>query len=111
MLRSPSKPVIRTYWIADSLLEHLSHNSSPLSDGSNSSRGTLFLRRPPGALLHDGRLALLQDGRLPLVDSLEPVAEAGADGGEDGVAHDRLAGEEGTHLEAELPEAGRGAFR
>ena len=71
----------------------------------------LLPRRPPRPLLNNGLLALLKDGLLSLVHSLNPVAEAGADGGEDGVAPEGMLAEDGSSLDAQLPGAGGQAYK
>lgn len=67
----------------------------------------LHFRRPPRPLVENGLLTLLKHGLLSLVHALNPVAEAGADGREEGVAQDGVVfGEDGSALDAELPGAG-----
>jgi hypothetical protein len=64
---------------------------------SNNSTLPLISPRP---LLQDRPLALVQHGLLPLVDALQPVAEAGAHGAEDGVGPETPLEEDGAHLDA-----------
>lgn len=61
--------------------------------------------RPARPLVEDDLFPVVQDGLLPLVNALQPVAEAGARTGEDGVCPERAPVEEGSHLEAELPDS------
>lgn len=73
--------------------------------------GLLLPRRPPRPLVENGLLALLKYGLLSLVHSLNPVAEAGADGCEDGVAPEGGLAEDGSSLDAQLPGAGSQAYK
>lgn len=64
--------------------------------------GLLLLpRRPPRPLVENGLLALLKYSLLSLVHSLNPIAEAGADGREDGVAPEGVPAEDGSSLDAQ----------
>lgn len=63
---------------------------------------TLSLLR---SLLQQDGLALSQRSALTVVDTLQPIAEAGAAGGVDGVCPEGLLVEERAHLNADLPEA------
>ena len=69
-----------------------------------SQRASLFhLVVPSPALLEDRFAALGQDPELTGLDALQPVAEAATDSGEQRVHPEGFFGEDGTHLDAELP--------
>lgn len=65
-------------------------------------RVPLGLARP---LLEEESLAIVQRRGLSVVDALEPVSEAGAAEGVHGVGPEGALVEEGSHLDADLPEA------
>lgn len=67
-------------------------------------------RRPLRPLLNDGRFPVVQHGALSLVNALQPVSEAAAHACEYRVCPQRAAVEEGSHLEAKLPDADRHAY-
>lgn len=66
--------------------------------------------RPPRPLLQNVRFPLRQQRRLPLVDAIQPVPKAPADGRKDGESEPRLPRHEWAHLDAQLPGAGRKAW-
>lgn len=84
---------------------------APPSSSSCRPRSLLSVpSRLPRPLLQQRLLSIRQDRRLPVVDALQPVAEAGTARGVDGVDPEGALVEEGAHLDADLPEAYGGAY-
>lgn len=75
---------------------------------SSSSGVPLRLSLP---LLQEHSLARRQRGRLSVVDALQPISEARAAEGVDGVCPEGRLVEEWAHFDADLPEAGGEAYR
>lgn len=94
-----SSPRYSPQWTQTSRLSGGGHNSTLLNLADS------FPLIPSAALLEDGLSSLSEQFELTVLNTLHPVAEAAANTGKKRVDPEGFLGEDGTHLDSELPKA------